>query len=178
MMGGSSWLWICTRIPTSNRVSSVGEEGPEAWVPGAPSVVVPLPRTMVSQPHLPPLTRKGCFRYHPSTSSPPQSSALHRCSPHPASYVCSHTHVLPHGQILILLYVQHDLQPIACAALGGGKKLCPVGTRVESVALTHPGEDLGVGRQVQTLPGNRKPSQANSHGTSPLPILYFSPFEH
>lgn len=53
------------------------------------------------------------------------------------------THVLPDGQVLLLLYIQHNLQPIASTTFWGGEQLCPLGTGVEGVALPHASEDLG-----------------------------------
>lgn len=126
-------------------------------------------------------THKGktCFRSLPNTSSPSQS-LLHPTGGHPlALHAGSPTHVLPHRQVLLLLHIQHDLQPIARSALGGGEKLCPIRTRVEGVALTHPGKDLGVGKWVQTSPGSKGPSRANPGSwdlSLPPPLDFF--FEH
>uniref|UniRef100_A0A8P0P603 Cyclin-dependent kinase 5 n=1 Tax=Canis lupus familiaris TaxID=9615 RepID=A0A8P0P603_CANLF len=61
-------------------------------------------------------------------------------------------------QILILLHIQHDLQPIAHAALGSSEKFGPICARVKGVALTHPGEDLQVNRRGQASPGYRSPT--------------------
>lgn len=131
--------------------------------PGFPEALAaaPLPRPVMGQP-CPLPTHKGqtCFRSLLSTSSPSQS-LLNPTRGHPlASHTGSPTHVLPHGQVLVLLHIQHDLQPVARSAPGGGEKLCPIRTGVEGVALTHPGKDLGVGRRCRPHRGARG-SQAN-----------------
>lgn len=110
-----------------------------------------------------------------SPSSPSQSFWRPTCTPPPLHPPSSpHTHVPPHGQVLILLHIQHDLQPAAHATLGSSEKLCPVHAGVKGVALAHPGEDLGMGRQVADLTREQGPWPAlppGKHedlGTSPL----------
>lgn len=85
--------------------------------------------SVISQPH-------ACLRPHPSSQ---------------ADDPVLLTHVLPDGQVLLLLYIQHNLQPIASTTFWGGEQLCPVGTRVEGVALPHASEDLGTERTVPLL---------------------------
>lgn len=74
-------------------------------------------------------------------------SQPHAClPPHPSSQANDPvplTHVLPDGQVFLLLYIQHNLQPIASTTFWGGEQLCPVSTGVEGVALPHASEDLG-----------------------------------
>lgn len=188
MTGGSSWLWIWTRIPASYRVSSVGEEGPKPccspFSPGmgagdsfraACQALTPphLTPPVMSQPCPPPSHKKVCAAGR--TPAPPLLPGTF-CSPSlPRSSLTHvfHTHVLPHGQILILLHVQHDLQPVAHAALGSGERLCPVSTGVEGVALPHPGEGLRVGRRGRPHPRARSPAgQTGPWDLSlPLPLL-------
>ena len=52
------------------------------------------------------------------------------------------TCVSPHRQVLVLLDVQHDLQPVAGAALHGGAQRLALLEGVEHVALPVPGEHL------------------------------------
>lgn len=89
--------------------------------------------------------------------------------PHPSSQANDPvplTHVLPDGQILLLLYIQHNLQAIASATLWSGEQLCPVEAGVEGVALPHSSEDLGAERD--------SPSLNRPLGVGALPS--FSPF--
>lgn len=52
------------------------------------------------------------------------------------------TCVAPHGQVLVLLDVQHDLQAVTRPALHGGAQRLALLGRVEHVALAVPGEHL------------------------------------
>ena len=52
------------------------------------------------------------------------------------------TRLAPHRQVLVLLDVQHDLQPVPRAALHRGAERLPFLRRVKHVALPIPGEDL------------------------------------
>lgn len=52
------------------------------------------------------------------------------------------TCVAPHGQVLVLLDVQHDLQAVARPSLHGGAQRLALLGRVEHVALAVPGEHL------------------------------------
>ena len=54
----------------------------------------------------------------------------------------SPTCVPPHRQVLVLLDVQHDLQPVARPSLHGGVERLPLLRCVEHVALAVPGENL------------------------------------
>lgn len=52
------------------------------------------------------------------------------------------TCVPPHGEVLVLLDVQHDLQAVSRPALHGGAERLPLLRSVEHVALPVPGEHL------------------------------------
>ena len=88
----------------------------------------------------------------------------------------SRTHVPPHGQVLLLLHVQHNLQPVAHAALGGAQQLGSISARVKGVALPHPGEDLGGGQRTDISGGQQALSrgQREDPATSLLPGLYLA----
>lgn len=99
------------------------------------------PSTCTLGPTTPPVSR---LPHSPPAVCPACSAALPPSTPHPcpACAAAPLTGLSPDGQVLFLLDVQHDLQPVAHATLAGHSRVPPV--PVEGVALTVACVDLGM----------------------------------
>lgn len=82
------------------------------------------------------------------------------------------TCVAPHGQVLVLLDVQHDLQAVARPALHGGAQRPALLGRVEHVALAVPGEHL----KGETAREGRSFTIVHRRVLSPGTLFHFNTF--